>query len=142
MLKKVLSLSLATLLLTPTLVINPFNLETAQAQRVYNTNRSRKYRTNYNRSGVASWYGGHHHGRRTASGRVFNKYALTAAHNGLPFGTRVRVTNQRTGRSVIVVITDTGGFNRYNREIDLSQGAFQRIAPLGQGLARVSLQVL
>src|SRR4051812_46836450 len=53
-------------------------------------------------SGAASWYGPGFHGKRTANGERFNTHALTAAHKSLPFGTKVRVTNERTGRSVVV----------------------------------------
>ena len=56
--------------------------------------------------GVASCYGPGFHGRRTANGEKFNNHALTAAHKTLPFGSRVRVTNERTGRSVVVRIND------------------------------------
>lgn len=70
-------------------------------------------------SGHASWYGS---GRRTANGERFNPNGMTAAHRTLPFGTRVRVTNQRTGRSIIVRINDRGPFIR-GRIIDLSRGA-------------------
>jgi len=53
-------------------------------------------------TGEASWYGKPHHGRRTASGEIFDMHQLTAAHPSLPFGSRVRVTNLRNGRSVEV----------------------------------------
>ncbi|HSM82513.1 MAG TPA: septal ring lytic transglycosylase RlpA family protein, partial [Nodosilinea sp.] len=61
-------------------------------------------------TGMASWYGPGFHGRRSASGEVFNQNALTAAHRTLPFGTQVRVTNLSTGRSVVVRINDRGPF--------------------------------
>lgn len=136
MIKQLLNLSLITSLITS------FTVSNIEPVYPHHTTRSRKSITNYNRRGIASWYGGRFHGRRTASGRIFNKHELTAAHNRLPFGTRVRVTNVKTGKSVIVTITDTGGFGKYNREIDLSRGAFSRIAPLNQGLATVKLQVI
>src|SRR5215213_2102743 len=59
-------------------------------------------------SGGASWYGPGFHGKRTARGERFNTHALTAAHKTLPFGSRVRVVNQKTGRSVVVRINDRG----------------------------------
>ena len=58
--------------------------------------------------GAASWYGPGFHGRKTASGERFNTHAMTAAHKTLPFGTRVRVTNEKTGRAVVVRINDRG----------------------------------
>jgi peptidoglycan lytic transglycosylase len=61
-------------------------------------------------SGAASWYGPGFHGKRTANGERFNTNDLTAAHRTLPFGAKVRVTNERTGRSVVVRINDRGPY--------------------------------
>lgn len=72
--------------------------------------------------GIASFYGRDFAGRPTATGERFNPEAMTAAHRSLPFGTRVRVTNTRNGRSVVVRINDRGPFIR-GRVIDLSTGA-------------------
>jgi rare lipoprotein A len=66
---------------------------------------------------------------------------MTAAHRSLPFGTKVRVTNKRNGRSVVVTINDRGPFIR-GRVIDLSRGAAQVIGMTGAGVAPVSLEVL
>jgi rare lipoprotein A len=71
-------------------------------------------------SGSASWYGAKFQGRRTANGERFDKNKLTAAHRSLPFGTRVRVTNQRNGRKVVVRINDRGPFAG-RRIIDLCE---------------------
>lgn len=87
-------------------------------------------------TGVASWYGPGFHGRRTASGEVFNQHSMTAAHRHLPFGTKVRVINETTGRSVVVRINDRGPF-KHGRVIDLSKSAAQELG-MG-GLARVKL---
>ena len=92
-------------------------------------------------SGKASWYGPGFHGRRTASGQIFNQNALTAAHRYLPFGTKVKVTNIRNGRSVIVTINDRGPFVG-RRIIDLSAAAAQRIGMKSSGVAPVKVQVL
>jgi rare lipoprotein A (peptidoglycan hydrolase) len=89
--------------------------------------------------GMASWYGGCFHGRRTASGIRFNQFGLTAAHRTLPFGTLVRVTNQRTRKSCVVQITDRGPY-AHGRIIDLSKGAARVIGM--PGVARVSLEVV
>lgn len=96
------------------------------------------------RRGVASYYGKNDgfHGRRAADGSRFDAHGLTAAHNSLPFGTRVRVTNISNGRSVVVRITDRGGFGRLGREIDLSYGAAKKLGMVQQGLANVRIQVL
>ena len=89
-------------------------------------------------SGIASYYW---QGQQTASGARFNPSAMTAAHRSLPFGTKVRVTNRRNGRSVVVTINDRGPFIR-GRVIDISRGAAQVIGMTGAGLAPVSLDVL
>jgi rare lipoprotein A len=91
-------------------------------------------------TGVASWYGPGFHGRRTASGEIFNQQAMTAAHRHLPFGTQVRVTNLNNGRQVVVRINDRGPFSR-NRTIDLSAGAATTLGMTYSGLARVKLEV-
>jgi rare lipoprotein A len=88
--------------------------------------------------GIASWYGPGFHGNLTASGERFNSRALTAAHPSLPFGTKIKVTNQQNGRSVIVRGNDRGPFYG-SRIIDLSEGAFAHIASLGQGVAKVCI---
>ncbi len=92
-------------------------------------------------TGVASYYGRRFHGRRTANGERFNMNAMTAAHKTLAFGTRVRVTNARNGRSVTVRINDRGPFIR-GRTIDLSRAAAQKIGMIGSGHARVKLEVV
>jgi rare lipoprotein A len=86
--------------------------------------------------GKASWYGAGHHGRRTASGEVFSSNGMTAAHRSLPFGTRLRVTNERTGHSVVVRVNDRGPFGG-GRVIDVS-----RAAAVAIGLAGVAPVVL
>lgn len=91
--------------------------------------------------GKASWYGNQFHGRKTASGIVFNEWGMTAAHRTLPFGTKLKVTNMRNGKSVIVTITDRGPF-RINRILDLSKGAFSKIAPVKQGVAKITYEVI
>jgi peptidoglycan lytic transglycosylase len=91
-------------------------------------------------SGMASYYGSES-GSRTASGAHFNPSAMTAAHRTLPFGTKVRVTNKRNGRSVVVTINDRGPFIR-GRIIDLSSGAAGVIGMRSSGVAPVSVEVL
>ncbi len=88
--------------------------------------------------GVASWYGEPFHGRRTASGEVFNMNEFTAAHKTLPFGTRVRVRNLATGREVVVRINDRGP-HVGGRIIDLSRAAAASIGLVSAGVARVAL---
>lgn len=91
--------------------------------------------------GRASWYGARHHGRKTASGELFNKNSLTAAHRTLPFGTKVQVVNVKNGKSVIVKINDRGPFRR-NLIIDLSQAAAGAIGMIRTGVAAVEVRVL
>jgi rare lipoprotein A len=83
-------------------------------------------------TGAASWYGPGFHGKRTANGERFNTHALTAAHKTLPFGTQLRVTNERTGRSVVVRINDRGPY-AHGRVIDLSKAAADAVGILGVG---------
>jgi len=86
--------------------------------------------------GKASWYGPGFHGKKTASGQVFNQHALTAAHPHLPLGSRVRVTNLKNGKEVEVTINDRGP-HKAGRIIDLSRAAAKKIA-MG-GLAKVKV---
>lgn len=91
--------------------------------------------------GMASWYGPGFHGNRTANGETYNQHALTAAHRSLPFGTRVRVTHTRTGRSVVVRINDRGPYIG-GRVLDLSAGAARVLGMMGSGVAPVRVEVL
>jgi rare lipoprotein A len=92
-------------------------------------------------SGSASWYGPGFHGRTTANGERFNQNELTAAHRTLPFGTKVRVTNRNTGKSVTVRINDRGPFHG-NRVIDLSRAAAGKIGLVNSGVGNVKIDVL
>ena len=95
----------------------------------------------YSKTGIASWYGNQFHGRRTASGEVFNQYELTAAHRTLPFGTLVNVTSIDTGKSVQVRINDRGPHTR-GRSIDLSMAAAEAIGIKSRGVGEVRIDVL
>jgi rare lipoprotein A len=91
-------------------------------------------------SGMASYYGRELAGNRTASGERFDPSDLTAAHRTLPLGSKVRVTNPRTGESVIVRINDRGPFHS-NRLIDLSEAAAREIGIRSAGSGMVELAV-
>ena len=92
--------------------------------------------------GLASYYAEPYHGRRTASGEVFDSYQeLTAAHRTLPFGTVVKVTNQQNGKDVEVRINDRGPFAE-GRVIDLSLKAAREIDMVRAGLVPVKLMVV
>ncbi len=95
----------------------------------------------YDETGVASYYGARHHGKRTASGEPFNQHALTAAHRKLAFGSRVLVTNLSNNKSVVVRINDRGPHTR-GRLIDLSRQAAQQLGMLRSGTAKVRVQGL
>jgi rare lipoprotein A len=91
--------------------------------------------------GIASYYGGKFHGRKTANGERFDMNALTAAHKTLPLGTKVRVTHVKTGKSVVVRINDRGPFIK-GRVIDLSRRAARELDMIHSGVARVRVEVL
>jgi rare lipoprotein A len=91
--------------------------------------------------GVASWYGGRNQGRLMACGEPFNEYSMVAAHRTLPLGTRVRVTNLRNGRSVVVRVMDRGPAVA-GRLIDLSKEAANRLRFTHRGLTPVKIRVL
>ena len=93
------------------------------------------------KSGLASWYGEMWQGRRTASGRLFDMNEMTAAHKTLPFGSKVKVTDLRNQRSVIVTITDRGTLFP-GRVIDLSLGAARQLRMVGAGVDPVKLELL
>lgn len=88
--------------------------------------------------GVASWYGPGFHGRRTANGERFDMNDMTAAHPSLPFGTRLKVRNVRTGQTVTVRVNDRGPFKK-NRILDLSYAAARAAGVYGPGTAFVEI---
>ena len=95
----------------------------------------------FSETGTASWYGPDFHGKKTASGETYNKYAYTAAHKTLPFGAKVKVTNLDNGLSTTVVINDRGPF-KSGRVIDLSYSAAKDISMIGTGTARVRIKAI
>jgi rare lipoprotein A len=108
----------------------------AIAERKVETEKA--YRTTSSQSGMASYYGSES-GSQTASGARFNPSAMTAAHRTLPFGTKVRVTNKRNGKTVVVTINDRGPFIR-GRIIDLSTAAAGVIGMRSSGVAPVVVE--
>src|SRR5512140_2069835 len=91
--------------------------------------------------GTASWYGPGFHGNRTSSGEIYDQYELTAAHQTLPLGTRVAVTNLLNGKEVEVRINDRGPFVK-GRAIDLSYAAARSLDAIGPGTIPVRIEVL
>ena len=92
-------------------------------------------------TGLASWYGPKFHGRRTASGEVFNQEKFTAAHRTLPWGSRVKVTNLDNGKSVDVRINDRGPFGK-GRIIDVSRAAARALDIVIRGITTVRIEWL
>jgi rare lipoprotein A len=92
-------------------------------------------------AGVASYYADRYVDRHTASGELYQSSEMTAAHRTLPFGSLVRVTNIKNGRSVVVRVNDRGPFVR-GRIIDLSRAAFDSIGNTSQGLLQVRIEVI
>ncbi len=94
---------------------------------------------NYSESGQASYYGDEFNGRKTANGETYNMNDLTAAHKTLPFGTKVKVTNLKNNKTVIVRINDRGPF-KAGRIIDLSKAAAQKIDLIKYGVVDVKIE--
>ena len=88
----------------------------------------------------ATYYGDNFHGNVTFSGEKFDMNKMTAASNHFPIGTKLKVTNKENGKSVIVRINDKGAMSKYT--IDLSKGAFKRIAELKTGIIYVKVKVI
>ncbi|MEW6133826.1 MAG: septal ring lytic transglycosylase RlpA family protein [Pseudomonadota bacterium] len=95
----------------------------------------------FRQTGVASWYGRRYHGKKTASGEIYDMYGMTAAHPTLPLPSYVRVTALDSGKSVIVRVNDRGPFLS-DRVIDLSYAAAWKLGLLQKGSGRVSLEVV
>ena len=95
----------------------------------------------YAQCGGASWYGPGFNGKRAASGEVFNENAMTAAHRSLPFGTKLTVTYQRTGKHIQVTINDRGPFHG-SRIIDLSKAAASELGFRNRGTTSVCISQL
>jgi len=87
----------------------------------------------------ASWYGPKFHGRMTANGEIYDQMAFTAAHKRLSFGTLLKVTNTKNGRSVIVRINDRGPYIE-GRDLDLSKAAAIELGMLRKGVARLKIE--
>jgi rare lipoprotein A len=95
----------------------------------------------YTETGLASWYGPHYNKRRSSNGEVYDMDGLTAAHRTLPLNSIARVTNVKTGESVMLRITDRGPFVG-DRVIDLSKAAAQKLDVYRRGTAMVRIDVV
>ncbi len=110
----------------------------AQSNRISPGGARAEARLNH---GVASYYAASLHGRRTASGERYNRNDMTAAHRSLPFGTLLRVTDQRSGRAVMVRVNDRGPFIR-GRVLDLSNAAARELRMYQRGTARITWEIV
>lgn len=90
---------------------------------------------------VASWYGPKFHGNLTANGEVYDQMAMTAAHKTLPFGTILKLTNQKNGKAVLVRINDRGPFIQ-GRQLDLSKSAAAALGMIRKGVIKVKVEEL
>ena len=90
--------------------------------------------------GITSFYAHQHHGRFTASGEKFNMHAITAANRCLKFGTKLRLTNPKTNKSVIVTINDRGPAAWTKRDLDISYGAAKALGLIKQGVGLVLIE--
>lgn len=100
-----------------------------------------KEQSKYNETGLASWYGSKFHGKKTANGEIYDRFAMTAAHKTLPMPVKVRVTNLANGRQVILRVNDRGPFVA-GRIIDVSEKAAGLLGFKGHGTAKVRVEYL
>lgn len=98
-----------------------------------------KHNPDYDVVGIASWYGDKFHGKPTATGEIYNKHDMTAAHKTLPLNSMLYVTNVETGKSIMVRLNDRGPFVG-KRIIDLSEAAANALGTKGKGLGKVRVQ--
>lgn len=99
------------------------------------------YAVGWTETGIASWYGEPFHGRPTAAGITYDMDAISAAHQTIPLGTRIRVDNLDNGRSIELAVNDRGPFVR-GRILDLSRAAARALEMIGPGTARVRITVI
>ncbi len=92
-------------------------------------------------NGIASYYASKFHGRKTASGEVFNNNSLTAAHKTLPLNTMLEITNLSNSWTVIVRVNDRGPHSK-SRTVDLSKAAARELEMISQGIAKVAIRVV
>ena len=99
------------------------------------------YAAGWTQTGIASWYGEPFHGRTTAAGGIYDMDEISAAHQTIPFGTRIRVDNLENGRSIELDVNDRGPFVR-GRILDMSRAAARALGMIGPGTARVRITII
>ena len=114
------------------------NIEQQKTKEIKTVKNTKKYKL----EGKASYYASKFHGRKTASGKIYNENKYTAAHLKLPFGTKVKVTNLNNKLFVIVTITDRGPFGNKGRIIDVSRKAAKDLDMIKAGVIPVKLEIL
>jgi rare lipoprotein A (peptidoglycan hydrolase) len=128
-------------------VLSIFSTTTTQAKRHFPDTMEQLIRHGYSdkklafQYGSASWYGSKFHGRKTASGERYNMNKMTAAHRYLPLGSKVRVTNIDTGKSIVVKVNDRGPYHG-DRILDLSKAAARSLGIMETGTCNVKLERL
>lgn len=120
---------------------NSTNVHKAKLKTAKRAVRGRSQNDRPYQVGRASWYGKYFHGKKTASGETYNMFQFTAAHQDLPLGSIVKVTNLRNGKWVVVRVNDRGPVPA-SRIIDLSYGAATMLGLRGHGVERVRLDLL
>lgn len=93
----------------------------------------------FTQKGKASWYGGKHHGKKTASGVKYNMYSDTVAHKSLPFGTKIEITNLDNGKTTVGVVRDRGPY-AHKRIVDTSYKIAQEIGLVKSGVCNVAIK--
>ena len=93
------------------------------------------------KTGLASWYGNQFHGKKTATGEIYNQKGLTCASNQFPLGTILKITNMQNGKAVVVKVNDRM-HPKIKRSVDLSRAAAQELSMIKQGVATVQIEVI
>lgn len=108
----------------------------AQSSDNDNNNETTKCMT-----GQCSWYGAKFNGKKTASGEKFDNTKFTAAHKTLPFGTKLKITDKKSGKNVIVTVNDRGPFVK-SRVLDISSSAAQELGVINKGIFTAEIEIL
>lgn len=125
------------------LIFNSLDTSSTDTNRINIVFNNLKKQENKQIFGTATWYGERFHGRKTANGEIYNMHGISCATRDrtIPFGSKLRITNIKTGKSIIVTVTDrmakTG-----KHTIDLSVGAFIKLAPRKQGVIKIKIEKL
>ena len=138
---KLLLLAIPALLVAGSCVAAPASPDAPAPVRTAAVQQAATYPLGRTLIGVASWYGRQHAGRPTASGEIHSIHLRTAAHRSLPFGTLLKVTNLRNGRTSVVRVNDRGPYVA-GRTLDLSEQAALDLAMQDDGLVRVRMEIL